>query len=168
MGRRTKNTECEMIKDHLIQNGGVISQVIKALDLNVNKSTVQLYFNRIGFDQSIYRLAYKRYGLWEILPGKPRPTSISDLLVEAKCHGCGTVHTVHMSNLRAGKSTCCSRCSKKGKPWKAVRNTLTNEVHQSMRGFAKSIGKARQYQTVRNHLVNKGFYDHNGHTYVLA
>ncbi len=157
---------CQMVLDHLKENGGTVNSSTRALGLGNQRiqQAVRSYARRIGFDTQEYRVAYQDYGLWKILPGVPEKCYVADYRVEAECTGCGTVHRVLLCNLRAGVSRGCLDC-RRGSGNIPVICKETQATYKSIRDL--SIDLDYPYQKLRLTLQNQGVFEHLGRTYIF-
>lgn len=162
------NQSCEDAIEYIMKNGGSPANAIKVLKLNVHPQTI---FSRAvvkGIDLHQFRYKSHRFGLWEILEGKPTAIYSSDYLVTALCHGCNSVHCVSLVNLKSGASTQCKQCASRGVKFRKVMNTETGKQYRSIRFFSKDIGQANKYQAIRKQLVKAGEICIDGTTFVLV
>ena len=132
--RRGASEEYQSVVDYIKTNGGTVNNALRKLGLRIHPATIKTYADKIGFDYRKYKLAYQRYGEWEILPCIPEKIYTNDYLVDAKCHLCGKVYQVTLVNLRCGSSANCFECSK-SKPRKGIQVICeqSGEIFRSIR-----------------------------------
>lgn len=164
----TRIERMEAVLAYVEENGGIVQDAIDELGIRIQGQEVRNYAKQIGFDLSMYRNAYQRYGLWMVLPSIPKPMYTADWQVDAICLGCNTKHKLLLTNARGGVSTGCKYCSQKNKKTYQVKCVQTGDSYRSIRAFVKAIGKMNSYQSYRIKLLKRGEIEFDGSLYVLS
>ena len=163
----TTPSVCQTIIDDVMAHGGTVVDAIRRQSIRANPATVRRYAKQNDIDLRMYRHRAKRFGLWEVLPSKVHRCYTADERVQALCHGCGTIHTVLITNLRCGKSTCCINCSRKRRASRPVTCLQTGEVFKSVKHLSTTVEGMPHYQTLRYRL-QKGEVAHGNLTYAYS
>lgn len=164
---RTKKIECEIIVNYIQKNGGTIKNAIEATGVKVAVSTVRGYALKNGFDVSMFRNAYKRYGYWILMPSKMKKKYKNDYELQALCTKCNTVHSVMATNIRSGQSKSCKACARNHRSLYTVVCEETGKTYRSILNLSKELGMRRQYLTIRKRLLTKGLIEINGSHYTI-
>ena len=165
-----RDSLCERVVDHIMQNGGSVASTIRELGINVYRNAVYDYCKDRGINLRLYRFAHRRYGHWLTLPCIAQRCYTMDYKVQAECTRCGSVHTVQIVNLRTGASTQCRNCAAKDRRdnscCKPVVCSETKEKIRSVRTLAERIGVS--YSCLLTALKKDGQFVHGGLTYSLV
>lgn len=144
------------ILGYVQENGGYITEAIRALGLKTIAQNVRNFARESGFKFHQYQFAWQEYGLWMTIPGHWRRLPPANYLVPAICQGCGKRSMLNLSNARHGKTKGCIQCSSSTRCFDKVRNTQTGEIYSSIMSWSKSIGIFKQYQKCRLELQKVG------------
>ena len=155
-----------LIIDYLKENGGTIQAAARALEINL---TLKLKKELQEIDDNLerFRYAFKRYGDWLTLP-TDKADSRDSQKVDALCLSCNNVYQVSIIGLVSGRSRGCHHCQTKQRTNHLVQCSQSGETYSSIRSFAKSIGQAEQYQSLRHKLNATGSVVVEGIEYKLA
>lgn len=158
--------EVLLIIDCLKENGGTIQAAARALEINL---TVKLKKQLREIDDNLerFRYAFKRYGDWLTLP-TDKADSRDNQKVDALCLSCNNVYQVSIIGLVSGRSRGCHHCQTKQRTNHSVHCSKSGETYSSIRSFAKSIGQAEQYQSLRHKLNATGSVVVEGVEYTLT
>jgi hypothetical protein len=155
------------ILGYVQENGGYITDAIRALGLKTIAQNVRNFARESGFKFHQYQFAWQEYGLWMTIPGHWRRLPPTNYLVPAICQGCGKRSMLNLSNARHGKTNGCIQCSSSTRSFDQVRNTQTGEVYSSIMSWSKAIGVFKQYQKFRLRLQKAGSIIIEGNVYEL-
>ena len=170
--RRKENSlsKCKEVVDHIMENGGYIPGTIAKLGVSVCPVDVRKYCIDNGIDIQKYRYMNMEFGYWKVIEPEWRPASTADYHVVALCTKCNVTKSyVSISNLRSGKTTCCSSCRYETPNFnRSVICNETGEKFTSIMRLTKDIGEFNRYQQIRIQLLKDGTFEHDGLTYSLT
>lgn len=162
-----KISEYRQILEYVQKHGGYITDAIKALGLKTNKHYVRVFARKIGFDLNHWKYAWQEYGMWMTLPGPWKHLPPANYLVPAICRGCGEMRELNLCNAKSGRTNGCSKCSQCAREFSQVINTETQEIYPSIMAWVKSIGKLKQYQTLRLKIKSQSVLTIDGVSYEI-
>ena len=162
--------KCKQVVDYIMENGGYIPAAIEKLGLSVYRGDVRKYCKDNGIDIQKYRYMNMEFGYWRVVEPEWRPFSTSDFHVLVLCTKCNVTKSfVSISNLRSGKTTCCSSCRYEQPNYnRRVVCNETGEKFTSIMRMTKDVGVFNRYQQIRIQLLNNGSFEHDGLTYSLT
>ena len=152
---------------YILSNGKQTPEAIKTLGLGVNMQEFRCFAKSIGINLSEWQFAWQRYGSWLVLPGPFEVRPPVNYIVPAVCLACGKHGTLNLNNARSNKTSTCISCSAQNRIRPKIKNLTTGEEYSSVMGWAKSIGMARQYQTLRIRIRMQEELTIGGFTYTL-
>ena len=147
-------TEAELIVDHIKASGGTISAAARELEIKLTKQ-IRTELEEIDNNLERYRYAFKRHGNWFTLPTNKADTRDAQKL-DSICLCCNKIHSVSLIGLVSGRSTGCHSCRMKERENIEVTCKKSGKTFSSIREFAASVGRDKQYQGIRHKLKSQG------------
>ncbi len=147
-------TEAELIVDYIKASGGTISAAARELNIKLTKH-VRAELDEIDSNLERYRYAFKRHGSWFTLPTDKADTRDAQKL-DSICLCCNKIYSVSLIGLVSGRSTGCHSCRMKERENIKVTCKKSGKTFSSIREFATSVGRDKQYQGIRHKLKSHG------------
>ena len=147
-------TEAELIVDYIKASGGTISAAARELDIKLTKR-VRSELDETDSNLERYRYAFKRHGNWFTLPTDKADTRDAQKL-DSICLCCNKIYSVSLIGLVSGRSTGCHSCRMKERENIKVTCKKSGKTFSSIREFATSVGRDKQYQGIRHKLKSHG------------
>ena len=147
-------TEAELIVDYIKASGGTISAAARELDIKLTKR-VRSELDETDSNLERFRYAFKRHGNWFTLPTEKADTRDAQKL-DSICLCCNKIYSVSLIGLVSGRSTGCHSCRMKERENIKVTCKKSGKTFSSIREFATSVGRDKQYQGIRHKLKSHG------------
>ena len=155
----------DLIIEYLKTNGGSVTCAARELSIKLTKR-LRAELDSIDDNLERYRYAFRRHGNWFTLPTDKASTRDAQK-VNSVCLGCNQIRSVALIGLVSGRSTGCRSCRMKERENIQVSGKDTEQIFNSIRDFAKSIGQLEQYQSLRHKLQSQGSVVVDGNEYCL-